>query len=343
MKCWLLISCGEPFGISYELTLKALKLLQRYRFFLPVLIGSKEMLKYTATKYAISFNPIVISEKLLHNICNINLPVDSYIVVDIPTRGKVSFRRSGEIAFYTLEKLVEIIKNFLERQKEFAVLTMPVSKLNISKFCPNFVGHTEYFAEKFNVPKQKISMLMEGKDKEGNLYKVLMLTRHIPLKEVSKNISVESVVNQVLNVVDFVNKYEKIKFNEILICNLNPHGGEEGYISDEENTILKQAARMVRRITNKKVIFPIQSADAFIYAKNNKDVLIVTTYHDQAMIPLKLLCKYSIVNITVGLPFLRISPGHGTATDIYLQNKADISAVKFCLEKLEEFMCYVKN
>lgn len=345
MKWWLLISCGEPFGIGYELTLKLFKFARNYKSFLPVVIGNKKFLEYTANKCQINFKPIVLSENFVHNISSISLPEGSLLLIDVEHKSgtRFSVRCSGEVSFRTLEKLVYIIKNFLGQNKNFAVLTMPVSKANIAKFYPDFVGHTEYFAEKFNIAKDNVSMLMEGKDENGNVYKVLMLTRHLPLKEVSKNLTFGTVVNQVSNVVRFIDKYEKIKVGKILICNLNPHGGEEGHLGEEEKMILNKSVKTIQRLTKKEVIFPVQTADAFFYAKNRRDVLIVTTYHDQAMIPLKLLCRYNIVNITIGLPFFRLSPGHGVATDIYLQNKADISSVKFCLDKLEEFVSYVKN
>jgi Pyridoxal phosphate biosynthesis protein len=79
---------------------------------------------------------------------------------------------------------------------------------------------------------------MEGMDNHKNLYRVLMLTRHIPLKDVVKNLDIEKNVFQIKNVVNFIDKYERIKSSRIIICGVNPHNGDNGVIGDEEKTIL---------------------------------------------------------------------------------------------------------
>lgn len=346
MKYWLLVSCGEPLGISYELILKTLKFVKEQKRFIPIYIGNQSWLKLLAYKYKIKIQPLVVNEQTVTQLESVTLPENAFLFIDVlPKKGKINYTDSfsGLIALHTLEKLTDIIKKFIELQKPVVVLTMPVSKCNIMKFNSKFLGHTEYFAEKFNVAKQNIAMLMEGIDKEQNLYRVLMLTRHIPLCSVSGNLNVKEIAKQVTDVVNFIDKYENVKIKKILFCNLNPHSGEQGYVGHEERTVLSKSVALIRRLTKKEVVFPIQASDAFYYAKRSKEVLIVTTYHDQAMIPLKLLCRYNIVNVTVGLPFIRVSPGHGTAFDIYLKDKADVSATKLCIQKLSEFVNNVSH
>lgn len=345
-KCLLVISCGEVLGISYELVLKIKKLIENNKFFIPVLIGNLTWLKFVSKKLNINFSPIVIDEKILTVTQNLALPKNKYLLIDVLSDYHIfDFKKfSGKISLQTLEKTVELISLLLKLNKKFCLLTMPVSKKYIQKYEKNFVGHTEFFAKKFNVLPHQVSMLMEGMDNHKNLYRVLMLTRHIPLKDVVKNLDIEKNVFQIKNVVNFIDKYERIKSSRIIICGVNPHNGDNGVIGDEEKTILLKIVKKLKRLLpNKKILFPYTVADAFNFVKNKQDSLIVCSYHDQAMIALKLLCGYKIVNITIGLPFLRVSPGHGTAEDIMLKNIADVSGTKFCIEKFQEFLTNVNT
>ena len=340
-KCLLIISCGEILGIGYEVVLKLNKFLKNNKFFLPVLVGNLTWLKYISKKLRLDLDPIVIDDKLLINLQEFRLPENKYLLIDISSNYDIFElkRKTGRISLDILEKTVDLIRYLLKSGEKFCLLTMPVSKKYIQKYDKRFIGHTEFFAKKFSIPFHNVSMLMEGEDKNKNLYRVLMLTRHVPLKDVVKNLDVEKNVFQIKNVVDFVDKHEKIKVDNILFCGLNPHNGDNGIIGKEEKTILLKTVERIKTVLyNKKIIYPCLVADAFNFVRNKKNSLIVCTYHDQAMIPLKLLCKYKVLNITVGLPFFRVSPGHGTAEDIMLKNKADISATKFCLEKLQEFL-----
>jgi len=340
-KYFLVISCGEVLGVGYELALKIKKLLENNKFFLPILIGNHSWLKFISKKLNINLFPIVIDEEILTMTQNLTLPQNKYLLIDVlPNYNGFKLKKySGKISIQTLEKTVKLVSLLMKLNKKFCLLTMPVSKKYIQKYDKNFVGHTEFFAKKFNISVSNVSMLMEGEDKNKNLYRVLMLTRHVPLKDVVKNLDVEKNVSQIKNVVEFIKKYEKIKVNNILVCGLNPHNGDNGVIGKEEKTVLLKTVKRLKIVLyNKNIFYPYSVVDAFNFVKNKKDSLIVCTYHDQAMVPLKLLCGYKIVNITVGLPFLRVSPGHGTAEDIMLKNKTDLSATKFCIEKLQEFL-----
>jgi Pyridoxal phosphate biosynthesis protein len=149
---------------------------------------------------------------------------------------------------------------------------------------------------------------------------------------------VENIVEQITNTTKFLETKLNLRNIEVLICGLNPHNGENGKIGNEEKTILKKAVYILtKRLKNHKIIFPVLTEKAFNYANDKNNVLIVTLYHDQAMVPLKLLCGHNIANITVGLPFIRISPGHGTGFDIAGKNVADIEPTIFCIEMLKKF------
>lgn len=346
-KKWLIISCGDVEGVGYELVLKLLASCSSlFNYFLPLVVGSFDWLKYVSLRYKLKVLPFLVTPDILSSIYISNLAKGHYFLVDV-SLGHKTFRIKefdDKISFLTLEKVSEIIKLFLKNNIDFFILTMPVSKNKVSKFYRGFKGHTEYFADKFNISYDNISMLMKAQDEKENIYRVLLLTRHIPLGMVSKKLNVNYIFEQVKNTVSFINRYEKHKVKEILFCNLNPHGGENGYIGKEEKNIISKSIKLLEKnLARIKIKFPLQASDAFKYARNIKQHLIVTTYHDQAMIPLKLICGYNIVNITVGLPFIRVSPGHGTASDIALKNKADISGTVLCLKSLIEFNERFKN
>jgi len=219
------------------------------------------------------------------------------------TAGK-NTRKSDKAAILFLNKAVELLrKNVAD-----AVVTAPVSKSAFGKIG----GHTEFFANKFNL--QKVEMLMMADE-----LKVLLLTRHIPLKDVSKEIKIDKIVGSV----EFASSYLRKRFNkkklEIFICGLNPHCGDKGLVGKEEQKIIIPAIIKMRK-NGLNVFGPMNPEDVF---NKHRDGLIVSIYHDQAMIPLKILKPNKIVNLTIGLPFVRTSPGHGTGYDIAGKGKAN--------------------
>jgi len=344
---YVIISCGEPIGIGYELTLRTLKFFFSNfsnKNIIPIVVGNSFWLNYINNFYNLNLSPLVVSNELLNLTKDLNLPKNKYLLIDVSPKIKQLKeikKFSGKISFLTLENATSLAKYFLEKNINFVLLTMPVSKNKIQKQTKRkFSGHTEYLAKKFNIPKNKVSMLMFGKS-NNTIYKVLLLTRHIPLKDISLNLKPKNIVGQIENTVKFLREYEKLNKVEILFCGLNPHLGDNGKIGTEEKTKLSFAEKILKKKFsryNLEIKFPILTEEAFKYAKNKKNVLIVCNYHDQAMLPLKILCEYKIANITVGLPFLRISPGHGTAEDIMLKNKVDISGSLFCLEKILSYL-----
>jgi len=248
------------------------------------------------------------SDKSVLKICRpIVIGTSTKFVQGFPTR------KSGKAAISFLIKALKLIKN----QKVEAIVTAPASK---SAFVKSG-GHTEFFAKKTD--SKNVEMLMVAEDK-----KVLLLTRHIPLKDVSKNISKEKIVKSISSVCRFIKEYFKIKKPKIIVCGLNPHCGDNGLVGAEEKKKIIPAIKILQK-RGLDVTGPLNPEVAFLDMKSD---LIVCMYHDQAMLPLKLLNPDKIVNVTVGLPFIRTSPGHGTAYDIAGKNKANskpmIEAIK---------------
>ncbi len=350
-KKWVIISCGDPYGVGYEIILLLLKNKIFKDNFYPLLVADKVYLSKWLKKTKACYNITYISKEILCQTKDFVLPQNNFLCIPI----KDQFRKTrlpitairGEISLSTIDLAVEIVSELLSLQQKVGLVTMPVSKIAIAQNClKKFSGHTEYIAEKLGINPSNVSMLMIGKDKKLPVeYKVLLLTRHIPLCKVKNALVAENIARQILNVSEFLQKYElKSSEIEILICGVNPHNGENGSIGSEEKSVLKSSVQILKlwlkksNLKIKNIVCPILAEQAFKFAQDKNNVLIVCTYHDQGMLPLKLLCGHNIVNITVGLPFLRVSPGHGTAEDIVGENKVDITPTLYAIEKLKNYL-----
>ena len=204
-----------------------------------------------------------------------------------------------------------------------ALVTAPICKESwhlAEKFYP---GHTEFLAEVARVKNFAMAFV-------GDRIKLVLVTVHIPLKYVSNYLTKELIISKVSLASEF------FKGNKIFVSGLNPHAGEGGILGTEErNTIEPAIAELCSRGVDVKGPFPTDTL--FTPPMLEPDRVFIAMYHDQGLIPVKLLSFGKAVNLTLGLPFLRTSPDHGTAFDIAGQGKADISsfrkAVEFAIKK----------
>jgi 4-hydroxythreonine-4-phosphate dehydrogenase len=232
-------------------------------------------------------------------------------LIDINTPGieKVKFGYGSELAGKAslgyLNKSLEIMKEYgLKR-----LVTAPLSKESVKLVLPGFCGHTEYLASYFN--KAEVVMLMVS----GKL-KVAMLTRHIPLREVSSFVSEKAIVSLLSIVYHFFKKQFKIKSPRIVMAAFNPHAGRETFLEKEENKMLRAMEKFQRKVSG-----PYPADTVFVKDNLKKYDCVICTYHDQAMIPFKLLSMQNGVNVTLGLPVIRTSPAHGVAYDVMRRGK----------------------
>lgn len=297
-KPTIAITIGDPTGIGPEIVKKAISDKSVLKICRPVVIGTSTKFVQgfptrKSDKAAISF--LIRALKLIKN--------KGYkpCVINARSEMKTKFH----------------FTHSLDNKKVDAIVTAPASKSAFGKSG----GHTEFLAKK--TASKNVEMLMVSEDK-----KVLLLTRHIPLKDVPKNISKEKIVKSISSVCEFIEKYFKIKKPKIIVCGLNPHCGDNGLVGDEEKKTIIPAIKILKK-RGLDVTGPVNPELAFLDMKSD---LIVCMYHDQAMLPLKLLNPDKIVNVTIGLPFIRTSPGHGTAYNIAGKNKANpqpmIEAIK---------------
>lgn len=210
-----------------------------------------------------------------------------------------------------------------------AVVTGPVCKkrLHVEGFA--FPGQTEFFAARAGV--KNFAMLLTG----GKLT-VALVTAHLPLKNVAAILSVEEIVRVGTLLLDFL-KRRGIEYPKIGVAGLNPHAGEEGDLGEEEMTIITPAIKILAQENQNALIAgPLSPDTIFFRAVEGEFDAVLCMYHDQGLIPLKLHAFHEGVNVTLGLPFVRTSPDHGTAYEIAGKGIAScesyLAAVKLAAE-----------
>ena len=299
LKPKIAVTIGDPSGIGPEIVYRAVNSLKIQRVCSPVVVGDK----YIISKY---FN---INKKYK----NIDFVFSSDYKKDVVI-GKPS-KLSGTIACDAIKTAVKLC---LENKTK-SMVTAPVSKESFKYAGLKFSGHTEFLA---SLTKTKNYCMMMICDKINSV----MVTRHLPVSKVSSVLTQKDIVLTTKLSADFIEKVINKK-PKILLCALNPHAGDNGILgNDEKKTIIPAINKLKKQQYNICGFYPVDVAWAK-FLKNKYD-LIVGMYHDQIMLPLKILNPKKIVNVTVGLPFIRTSPGHGTAFDIAGKNIADSSSME---------------
>jgi 4-hydroxythreonine-4-phosphate dehydrogenase len=196
-----------------------------------------------------------------------------------------------------------------------AVVTAPINKAILSGAGFGFPGHTEFLAHLTNAPR---AVMMLASDR----LRVVPLTIHIPLHDVSRSISTGAIVETGEIMLAALKRDFAIAAPRLAVAGLNPHAGEEGVLGDEDARIVAPAVAELEA-RNHAVRGPL-SADTLFHEEARKTYdAALCMYHDQALIPIKTLSFWDGVNVTLGLPIVRTSPDHGTAFDIAGQGMAD--------------------
>ena len=220
--------------------------------------------------------------------------------------------------------------------KEYsALVTGPINKKIINDYGFEFSGHTEFLADISNT-KNVVMLLANSK------LKVALLTTHLPLSKVSESITSKKIIETTKILNDSLKKLWKIKNPKIGILGLNPHAGEGGFLGNEEIEIIEPAIRTLHQ-ENLEIDGPISADTAFLEEKLNKYDAYLAMFHDQGLPVLKSMGFGDSVNITLGLPFTRISVDHGTAYELAGKNKADPSSFKKSMELALEFSQYERK
>ncbi len=229
----------------------------------------------------------------------------------------------GKASFLYLKKAIELLK----KGEITSLVTGPVSKESIAAALgKNFHGHTELLADAFDIKNFEMLFIIPP-TRMTKALRVILVTRHIPLQNVIKRITKEKVLQTIKSGNTALKKTFKIKNPKIAVCGLNPHAGEGGKIGNQEITEIIPAVKKARE-AGIHVKGPFPADTLFSPGIVDKFDLVLAMYHDQGLIPIKTLCFNKLVNTTIGLPFIRTSPAHGTAFNIAGKNIADPGSMK---------------
>ena len=209
------------------------------------------------------------------------------------------------------------------RQELDALVTAPVNKEAIIRSGQAFVGQTEFLSQ-FAGTEQTAMMLL-GQDDRGRWLRVTLATTHVPLRLVAEQVSREKVETAIRLAAQACRDLG-LSRARIGVCGLNPHAGEGGELGTEEQTVIGPAVLALQR-QQLDIIGPVSADTLFHRAYRGDFDVVVAMYHDQGLGPLKMVAFESGVNWTLGLPFIRTSPDHGTAYDIAGQGIADPSSM----------------
>lgn len=228
------------------------------------------------------------------------------------------FPQSTESLNYCLESL-----DF----KHDILLTLPTSKDQLIFENEKAAGHTEFLRKKFDDPN--IAMLFAADDSY-----FLLITDHIPLNEITKTITSQLIINKTTNAIEGIKKYFD-NFDEVLFAGINPHCGENGILGNEDIIIHTAKEVLTKKFPEILFLGPYSGDTLHFYKKNIKQ-LRVYMYHDQGLPLFKELHGTIGLNISLGLPFLRMSVDHGTAFDLFGKNCANYQGSTYLLKKAIE-------
>ena len=290
----IILVAGEPNSIFFEILFKILK---KKKIKSPlVLIASHRILSLQMKKLNFQKKIKILN---LKRITNYKLSNNSINLINVDYNQKKAFVKISNKSNNYIRRCFEIAIILLKSNYSNKLINGPISKKNFLK--KKFLGITEYFAEKFN--KKKIAMLIYN-----NNLSVCPVTTHLPLKEVSKFIQKKLIFEKVQLINDFYKTYIGFK-PKIALTGLNPHCESTNKFNEDEKIIKPTISDLKKR--KFKVYGPYPADTIFLKNNRKKFDVIIGMYHDQVLTPIKTLFEYDAINITLGLPFLRISPDHG--------------------------------
>ena len=313
------IIAGEPNSISSEIIFKCWKLKKKYVHKPLFIIGSVQLLnlQMKQLKYKIKIKKINKHFKI-RDLNEIELPV-----YDIDYTQKKPFEKISSKSNKYIFKCFEVALKFVKDKKILGFINCPISKEYLFK--NKHQGVTEFLSKKLNKKNNNEVMLIYNKK-----LSVSPITTHIPLNQVSKKINQYKIVEKVKIINNFYKKFLNKKPN-FAILGLNPHNFSISKKSEEKKIINKAIKSLVKLKINAKG--PVAPDSSFVIFKKYKFDVIIGMYHDQVLSPFKALYNFFAINITLGLPYIRISPDHGIAEDIVGKKIANpnslIESIKF--------------
>ena len=302
----IIIVPGEPNSVFFEIFLK---IIRKNKFNSPLILITSKILLEKQIKFFksnIKINELEYSKKGLAEIS-----LSTINLINIPYNQNKVFEKISSKSNQYIESCFKISLNILYKKKSNKLINGPISKKFFLK--KKFVGITEYLANKTKSKHE--TMIIYNK-----LLSVSPITTHLPLKNVVKNIKKNEVIKKIKTISSFWTTMFKKK-PSIAITGLNPHCESiDNYNEDEK--IIKPSIKFLKK--NKyKVHGPFPADTIFLKDNRKKFDVIVGMYHDQVLAPAKTIFEYDAINITAGLPFIRVSPDHGPNERMLGSNKSN--------------------
>jgi 4-hydroxythreonine-4-phosphate dehydrogenase len=323
------ITIGDPVGIGPEITIFSLENESVYQWCRPIVIGDRNILERVTKSFHknIVLNPVndSVAGKFIPGTIDMISPTN---LDTMRTKWGVPTRTTGSAMIAYIEKAVDMaIAGDIS-----AFVTGPINKVAMKMAGSPFAGHTELLAQRTNTENYVMMMA-------GNRLRVVLVTIHLSLKNAITTLSIENI----FKTIEITQRSLKSRFGlnspRIAVAGLNPHAGEQGLFGSEEEEIIRPA---IRQAQNKgwDVSGPFPSDTVFYQAVNGQFDTVVCMYHDQGLIPFKLIHFMDGVNTTIGLPVIRTSVDHGTAYEIAGTGRADPGSM---IEAIRMAASHAKN
>ena len=319
MKKKILLLSGDPNSINSELIFKTWKKLNKTTRKKINLISNFSLMKaqFKKLRYPIKIIKINnLDDEIRGNFLKIiNVDILFKNSLDVPLNSRSKF----------VIKSLNVAHQLALRKEVKGIINCAIDKKLLKK---NGFGVTEYLASKCKIKNNKEVMLIKNKK-----LAVATITTHINVKQISKNISAKKIVNKA----KIIEKWYKDIFSfkpKIGILGLNPHNAELRRNSEEVKIIIPAIKKLKK--SGIKVSGPLVSDTLFISNYKNFDV-VIGMFHDQVLTPFKALFKFNAINITLGLKYLRVSPDHGTATNMIGKNKSNPESLIQCINFVNKF------
>ena len=310
------IILGEPNSINSEILAKSIATKKKC-----IIIGSYELIK-------LQLKTLKIRKKIekIQSINNLSFKEKKLRILDIPLKFEKPFSVDPRRSAVYIKKCFHIAHKLCLKKKLNGFINCAIDKKNLFK--NQNIGVTEFLAKKNKIFNSEVMMIY------NKHLSVVPLTTHIRIRSISKFIKKDIIKKKLKTLNNFYLKYFKKK-PRIAVLGLNPHNLESRFNSEESKII----APVIKSLKTKLKISGPYSSD-MIFLKNNykKFDVIVGMYHDQVLAPFKAIFQFDAINITLGLPYLRISPDHGTAKDKIKLNLSNPESLNKCIKTISELI-----
>ncbi len=306
------ISMGDPAGIGPEILVKALNNPRIHTMCKPVVIGDAAILKKAMKFLSVPLNILSVDhpKNAIDDPKTISIINCSRLEENVTTLSSPSIDTGKAMETYILTGV-----SLAQNKKIDGLVTCPITKTGLKIAGSRFHGHTELIADQTGTCE--FAMMLAGKQ-----LKVVLVSIHIPLCQVAKSLSIQNICQTIRLTQDSLVHRFGISSPKLAVAGLNPHAGEESMFGNEEKNIILPAVEQAKK-QGLHIDGPLPPDTVFFQAIKGKYDAVICMYHDQGLIPFKLVHFKDGVNTTLGLPIIRTSVDHGTAYDIAWKGIAD--------------------